>query len=623
MTTTPESLPIAVVLDADDAEAFLSAQPACRSILALTPAARVVLKQAPSPVPVPVLDTVAFYSSIGHRRTVLHLRRAIAELNTALKQEPQLGPAAQEALIIILFYLTATSSRLTQTLKAAGPWLVWHDGTWQSCDQRERAHALLLRKVVALRLDHALWDRNGMPPLSFLARWASLLIARTYHRRQPVVLGYSRRQLDLLGAEITAENPARPVLSVHCTSGSWRDYLSIARSLLRALRGSPQGRLHAMPLNSAQTAPSVQRALDNVSDPAARAGLAAAPELPLGAAILTSGLARHLTTLFAAAAPAALVTDSLGWGPGAAAGEAAEANAVPVMFLSHSSHAIQTEATARELVNLWTRYGRIHSRFATVLLPKTPHAARIAEAAKLPGWTVPQDPYVWLPREAEKKPAQDGTFNILHACNFANWGEHVPWALLTSDEFVKGIEILAAVAGEMAGTHLVVRPKDKAECNAGTLEALIPARANVEFRNSGSFAKDLAEADLVVSFSSSTIEEALHQRTPVLLWGGGPDYRHLPAREQPPQPDDRAAVYVATSRRSLEAMLPAIATAHRGHPLQDQELGQHVWPSGTPDWKEFARRLARGEAANTADQDYAARTVADPLPKPKTRVITQ
>jgi hypothetical protein len=193
----------------------------------------------------------------------------------------------------------------------------------------------------------------------------------------------------------------------------------------------------------------------------------------------------------------------------------------------------------------------------------------------------------------------------------------------TSDELLHGIETLAAVVGEMAETSLVVRPKEKAECNAAILEALLPARRNVEFRRGGSFVRDLAEADLLVSYSSSTIEEALHQRTPVLLWGGGVDYRHLPAREDLPRPDDRAAVYVATSKASLEAMLTAIAAAHRGRPLQDDELGQHVWPSGTPDWRELARRLACGEAASLVDQDHAAWTAADTLLKPKTRVISQ
>jgi hypothetical protein len=182
---------------------------------------------------------------------------------------------------------------------------------------------------------------------------------------------------------------------------------------------------------------------------------------------------------------------------------------------------------------------------------------------------------------------------MLHACNFSPWSEHVPWAMQTSDEFAHGIEILADVVAKIDGTHLVVRPKEKAECNADILQELIPPRPNVEFRRGGSFAQDLADSDLVIAYSSSTIEEALHLRTPVLLWGGGVDYRHLPAREDLPEGDSRAAVYAAASRQGLERMLPAIVAAHRGRPLRDEELSDHLWPNGTPDWKVLAGSLAR------------------------------
>ena len=43
-----------------------------------------------------------------------------------------------------------------------------------------------------------------------------------------------------------------------------------------------------------------------------------------------------------------------------------------------------------------------------------------------------------------------------------------------------------------------------------------------------SFHEVLAEADLLVSFSSTTIEEALVNDVPVLLYGGHGRYAHIP-----------------------------------------------------------------------------------------------
>jgi hypothetical protein len=602
LTSARDSLPIAVVLDGDDARALLTAAPACRAVLALTPAARAEL----TGTEVPVFSSRDFYSSIGHRRTLLHQRRAIAESTTALEQESKLNPAAQEALIIIMFYLTSASARLATTLRQAGPWLVRDAGNWRHCDERAQVHALLLRRIVDARFDVTLREKFGLPPLPGLARWLTRLAARAYRGKGAVLLGYGRRQLNRLGDEIVAVNPTRPVLALRATQGGWRDQARIVRGLWQALRGRPRSTLHALPLASTETAQSAQRVLASLREPAARAAIAAASAVPQQAAALTAGLARHTSELFAAARPAVLVTDSLGWGPGGAAGEAARTNGVPVLFLSHSSHAAQTTPAARAAVDLWIRYGRVLSRFATTLLPKTPHAARAAESARSEGRPAARVPYVWLSRDGPVPRRQDDVFRVLHACNFAPWSEHVPWAMQTSDEFCHGIAVLAEVAGDLDWLHLVVRPKAKAECNAGILQRLLPARPNVEFRHGGSFAQDLADADLVVSYSSSTIEEALHLRTPVLLWGGGVDYRHLPAREAPPQPEDRTAVYVAASKAGLARMLPAIAAAHRGRPLRDEELRDHLWPDGTPDWSELARRLAKGEAPEKADQEQTA-----------------
>ena len=525
MNSPEETLPLAVVLAQDDADDLLRAAPACRAVLALTPAARAALKAAP----VPVLSSLPYYTATGHRRTILHQRRTIAELEAAFESAPALGPAAREALVIVLSYLTAASARLRTTLRGSGPgpWLIRQTGAWQHCDDPAAAFDLLFGRLVLARFDVTLKQKFGRPPLAGLAQGLATLAARAYRGRVPVVLGYGRRQLDRLAGR-----------------------------------------------------------------PAARDAVRTAAAVATGAAELTAGLARHLAALFAAAQPAALVTDSLGWGPGGAAGQAARERAVPVLFLSHSSHAAQTAPSARAAVNQWIRYGRVLSRFATTLLPKTPHAARAAEAARRPDLAAPAAPYVWLQSRRPPAEAGNGVFRMLHACNFSPWSEHVPWAMQTSDEFVQGIAVLGEVVEQTGNAHLVVRPKEKAECNADILQQLLPARRNVEYRRSGSFAQDLADSDLVVAYSSSTIEEALHLRIPVLLWGGGVDYRHLPAREAPPEGNSRAAVYAAASRAGLERMLPAIIAAHQGRPLRDEELADHLWPSGTPDWKALAGALA-------------------------------
>ncbi len=199
-----------------------------------------------------------------------------------------------------------------------------------------------------------------------------------------------------------------------------------------------------------------------------------------------------------------------------------------------------------------------------------------------------------MPSEPSATGAPGAGFRVLHAGNFTQWSDHVPWVIETSDEYVDGIVRLAEVTASLQDVKLVIRPKSKLECDCQALHAMLPEAGNVEVSTSGSFNEDLAAADLLVSFSSSTIEEALHARKPVLLWGGSQRYRHLPAHSTPPTAADRAAVYAPRRPEDLAAMLTAILGAHRGRPLTDSELDGHIWPSGTPDLAVLARQIVDG-----------------------------
>ena len=74
---------------------------------------------------------------------------------------------------------------------------------------------------------------------------------------------------------------------------------------------------------------------------------------------------------------------------------------------------------------------------------------------------------------------------------------------------------------------LKIRP-DIYELSMDTMKALLPKAANVVIEAEKPFLDVLPEADLMVSFSSTTIEEALSNKVPVLLYGGQGRYAHIP-----------------------------------------------------------------------------------------------
>jgi CDP-glycerol glycerophosphotransferase (TagB/SpsB family) len=124
-------------------------------------------------------------------------------------------------------------------------------------------------------------------------------------------------------------------------------------------------------------------------------------------------------------------------------------------------------------------------------------------------------------------------------------------------------------------------------------------RFDIHMREETSFAEDLAAADLLVTFSSTTLFDAIHARKPVLLWGGTDRYRRMPARTVLPTPSDRSAIYAVGRAADLGPMIAAILDAHAGRQLTDDEIRDYVWPEGTPTMTDLAEAIAAGDYRRT------------------------
>jgi hypothetical protein len=170
-------------------------------------------------------------------------------------------------------------------------------------------------------------------------------------------------------------------------------------------------------------------------------------------------------------------------------------------------------------------------------------------------------------------------FTILYASNFHRWMHCFPWVFEFSDEFLHTYRSVLRACYSTEGTNLVSRIKFRDEVKreyvAEKLEGL--SGSSVKARSDLPFREDLKRADLLISFSSTTIYEALMARIPVILFSSTNRYDRLPGRTHPPTVEDRSAVYIAKDETSLVTMIPAILKSHAGRPLSDDEVKQHVY----------------------------------------------
>jgi hypothetical protein len=97
----------------------------------------------------------------------------------------------------------------------------------------------------------------------------------------------------------------------------------------------------------------------------------------------------------------------------------------------------------------------------------------------------------------------------------------------TLDEYVDGIVSLANIVSQLEGVLLIIRFRPIDGLTPEELEKLLPKCGSYFIASDGDFASYLSVADLLVSFSSTTIEEALQNNIPVLLYNKYNRYKHI------------------------------------------------------------------------------------------------
>lgn len=101
----------------------------------------------------------------------------------------------------------------------------------------------------------------------------------------------------------------------------------------------------------------------------------------------------------------------------------------------------------------------------------------------------------------------------------------------TPDEYIRSLCDLASAVDKIPNAVLIIKFRPSAELDVKSLRRLMPFSEKVLLSCEEPFIDLLGMSDLLVSFSSTTIEEALQNRIPVLLYGGGGRYQHIPAYE--------------------------------------------------------------------------------------------
>jgi hypothetical protein len=118
---------------------------------------------------------------------------------------------------------------------------------------------------------------------------------------------------------------------------------------------------------------------------------------------------------------------------------------------------------------------------------------------------------------------------IIHAGTPKGSNAIRPWVYETIDEYIRNINDLIDAVDSLEDVYLIVRFRPSDGLNKADFSKLIKSSNNCGVYSEGAFDDYLTASDLLVSYSSTTIEEALQNDVAVLQYDHDDKYIHVQA----------------------------------------------------------------------------------------------
>ena len=205
-------------------------------------------------------------------------------------------------------------------------------------------------------------------------------------------------------------------------------------------------------------------------------------------------------------------------------GYLAEASGIPSMLISHGSHILHHDGVAElehKLIANNMLFGGYH--FFGI---QTSLSCDYAGEKRIPNSSIIKiKPTILLNNQSKSK--NKHKFTVLHASTVKDGTKRYIYE--TADElletFLETIEVLSTCRN----IKLIIKFRATETFSFKSLKALLGNLPdNVSLESDAPFGYFLALSHLLMSFSSTTIEEALINDIPVLLYGGKGRYSHIP-----------------------------------------------------------------------------------------------
>lgn len=256
-----------------------------------------------------------------------------------------------------------------------------------------------------------------------------------------------------------------------------------------------------------------------------------------------------------------------------AIGEHCRIKNLDALLVSHGTHVLNN----KKIVNdIWTEHSRymILSEFPYVSL-QTPYTEQfLKEKANLVSSQIKTGPLIFAEkkskseRERLRKKLFPNYLNkkiLLHAATPYSWSYLLPYINLTQEEYIKNINDLIKTVKNMKNVFLIIRIRLKSfpGLSLKDLKSLLVQSESFDICVDESFEELLAISDLLISYSSTAIEEALQSDIPVLQYDPHDRYSHIEGVNMKKNNNiEPSSVYYVGSEEDLSWSLKWIINNH-------------------------------------------------------------
>ena len=161
---------------------------------------------------------------------------------------------------------------------------------------------------------------------------------------------------------------------------------------------------------------------------------------------------------------------------------------------------------------------------------------------------------------------------LLHAGTPKRWRAFRPWVYETVEEYIKNINLLIIAVQKVRGVHLAIRYRSNKNLTTANLRQLLINSDCYEIYDCGAFNEHLLAADMLVSYSSTTIEEALKNKIPVLQFDPDAKYWHIPTvYDQSQDLSELTEIQCASTPQELAKILKLFSEGKKKNMYDDRK----------------------------------------------------